>query len=264
MKTINMLIVSALLGTSGAACAAVLPPVPQPETAQEERLPELRHKHTDGCAALNPDSAHIVCIIDKSGSMSRLTSDTIGGFNGFIERQKKEKGEAAVTTYLFNDKVGVLHEAAPLRTLPAMTEREYRAGGTTALLDAVGKAITDADKGFAARKTCPASEPTIFLIITDGLENASAHYTRGAIRKLISDAQEFYKWQFVFMGANIDSFAEASSIGINRSATMDYSADGDGIGRAFESAGRAVKAFRAAPTEAIGEDWKKDDENGKR
>jgi len=248
----------ALTALASAACATVLPGprVPRPpRPVVETPLPELKHDHTDKCAPLDTNKVHIVCILDRSGSMSRLTGDTIGGYNSFIDKQREEAGSAKVTTVLFDNKYETLYENVPIKDVKPLTSKEYYARGTTALLDAVGQTILSVDGDFKKAGVCPKSELVVFMIMTDGLENASREFSRAAVKKLVSDAQEKYGWKFIFMGANIDSVAEAGSLGIRREAAMDYAADSAGVGAAYESAGAAMKMFRAK--EELNDSWKK-------
>ena len=267
MRVSVVLAAAVLLACLNTACAVVppaeqkiqqaLPECPKPlqESRLKEALPELKHTHTTSCAQLNRDKLHIVCILDRSGSMHHLTGDTIGGYNSFIERQRAGAPESSVTTVLFDNKYEVLYENRPIKDVPELTEREYFTRGTTALLDAVGATILRLDGSFKKDKVCPLSEPVIFMIMTDGLENASVEFSGAAVKKLVSDAQENYHWQFIFMGANIDSAAEAQKIGIGRNAAMDYAASSEGVKDAYDKAGAAVENYRTRGT--VGEDWKK-------
>ena len=255
----KLLALFALLALAGCACATVLPPpgrVPGPRPQPVEgNLPELKHDHTDKCAKLDTNKVRIVCILDRSGSMSHLTSDTIGGYNSFIDKQRAEAGKATVTTVLFDNKYETLYENKPIAEVKPITNKEYYARGTTALLDAVGRTILTVDGDFKKAEICPNSELVVFMIMTDGLENASREFSRAAVKKLVSDAQEKYGWKFIFMGANIDSVAEAGSLGIRREAAMDYAADSAGVGAAYESAGAAMQMFRKQ--EKLNDSWKK-------
>ncbi|MGI6075099.1 MAG: vWA domain-containing protein [Pyramidobacter sp.] len=218
-------------------------------------LPQLEHRCTPACPAPNREKLHIVCILDRSGSMQRLTSDTIGGYNSFIDGQRADAPQAVVTTVLFDHEYQVLYENMPIKQVRALTKREYYARGTTALLDAVGSTILRLDGTFKKNGTCPRSEPAIFMIMTDGLENASREFNRADVKKLVSDAQEKYGWQFIFMGANIDSIAEAGSIGISKDSAMDYAPSAEGVQKAYDRAGAAVKSYRSQGK--VGDDWKK-------
>ncbi len=250
----------ALTALVSAACARPrverrLIPVPGPRPIPDVKLPALTHAHTSECPSLDTNKAHIVCILDRSGSMQPLTGDTIGGYNSFIEKQRAEAGTAKVTTVLFDDRYETLCDGEAIADVKPLTEKEYYARGTTALLDAVGSTILRIDAAFKKTGICPRSELVIFMIMTDGLENASREFNRAAVKKLVSDAQEMYGWKFIFMGANIDSAAEAGSIGIGRQGAMDYAADSAGVGAAYESAGSAVRSFRAGGR--LDDSWKK-------
>ena len=251
MKKLCALCLSLCSVLTAAAAFAVVPPAPQqvqqrPDEIlpREGKLPELSHDHTDKCPPLDKDKVHIVCILDRSGSMQHLTGDTIGGYNSFIDKQRQEVASAVVTTVLFDHQYEILYSDKPIKDVAALTEKEYFARGSTALLDAVGRTGLQVGGDFKKNGTCPKSELVIFMIMTDGLENASREFSRAAVRKLVSDAQEKYGWQFIFMGANIDSVAEAGSLGIRKEAAMDYAADSKGVGAVYESAGEAVKMLR--------------------
>ena len=157
----------------------------------------------------------LVFIPDRSGSMSGLEKDTIGGFNSMIEKQKKEAGEALVSTVLFDNGCTVIHDRLPLDKVPRMTEKEYFTRGCTALLDAVGGAIHHIGSihKYARREDVP--EKTMFIITTDGYENASARYDYDTVRKMIARQKEKYGWEFLFLGANIDAAAEARRFSIS-------------------------------------------------
>ena len=176
----------------------------------------------------------LVFILDRSGSMGGLESDTIGGFNAMIEKQKKEEGKAYVTTILFDDKYEVLHDRVELSEVPQMTDKDYTVRGCTALLDAVGKTIShisDIHK-YIRPEDVPAQ--TLFVITTDGLENASHKFSYEAVKELI-ESKKKAGWEFLFIGANIDAAAEAARIGIQRENAANYAADGLGTAAVFEA-----------------------------
>ena len=170
----------------------------------------------------------LVFILDRSGSMSGLEGDTIGGFNSMIEKQKREEGEAYVSTVLFNDECTVIHDRLPLNEVPHMTEKEYFTCGCTALLDAVGGAIHHIGNvhKYARKEDVP--EKTLFIITTDGYENASKRYSYDKVRKMIEHEKGKYGWEFLFLGANIDAAAEAKRFGISSDRAVDYLADAEG------------------------------------
>ena len=186
----------------------------------------------------------LVFILDRSGSMSGLESDTIGGFNSMIEKQKKEEGEAVVSTVLFNGESVVIHDRVPLEKVPRMTEREYFAHGCTALLDAVGGAIHHIGNvhKYARKEDVP--EKTLFIITTDGYENASKWYDYDKVRRMIEKEKTKYGWEFIFLGANIDAAKEAKRFGIEANRAVDYHADVQGTALNYEVMSRVVRKAR--------------------
>ena len=197
----------------------------------------------------------LVFILDRSGSMSGLERDTIGGFNSMIEKQKREKGEAVVSTVLFDNESLVIHDRLPLEKVPRMTEEEYFTRGCTALLDAVGGAIHHIGNihKYARREDVP--EKTLFIITTDGYENASKHYDYEKVRKMIKRQKEEYGWEFLFLGANIDAAAEAERFGIDADRAVNYKCDEEGTALNYEVIGEAVCSVRAS--RPLSADWKK-------
>ena len=213
----------------------------------------------------------IVFILDRSGSMSGLEKDTIGGFNSTIDKQKQETGEAFVSTVLFDTEMEVLHDRAPLAHIEPLTEKEYYARGCTALLDAVGGAIHHIGNIHKYAREEDVPEKTIFIITTDGMENASRRYTYEKVREMIERQKEKYHWEFLFLGANIDAVREAARFGIHASRAVNYENDSrgtrlnyrvmsDAVGRARSAKGvKEMKAvFDSEETLApIREDYKK-------
>ena len=197
----------------------------------------------------------LVFILDRSGSMNGLEKDTIGGFNAMLEKQKKEKGEALVSTVLFDSESVVIHDRLPLDRVPRMTEKEYFTRGCTALLDAVGGAIHHIGTihKYARREDVP--EKTMFIITTDGLENASTQYDYEKVRKMIERQKEKYGWEFLFLGANIDAAAEAARFGIGADRAVNYKCDAAGTALNYEVISEAVCSVRAA--KPLSADWKK-------
>ena len=185
----------------------------------------------------------MIFILDRSGSMSGLEPDTIGGFNSMIDKQRKEEGEALVTTVLFDTRSDVLHDRLPLEQIPRMTDKDYCVGGCTALLDAVGDAVrqTETIHKYAREEDLP--EHTLFIITTDGQENSSTKYNYREVRKMIEAAQE-KGWEFLFLGANIDAAAEAARIGISRERSANYHADEEGTHTLFEAVSDTVSSVR--------------------
>ena len=191
----------------------------------------------------------IVFILDRRGSMSGLEKDTIGGFNSLIARQKKEAGEAYVSTVLFDDHSEVLHDRIPMDKVPVMTDKEYYVRGCTALLDAVGGAIHHIANVHKYAREEDRPEKTLFVITTDGMENASRQYSYEKVQAMIKREQEKYGWEFIFIGANIDAVQEAERFGIRRERAVNYMHDEQGTEALYRSVGKAVCAVRnAAPS----------------
>ena len=197
----------------------------------------------------------LVFILDRSGSMSGLERDTIGGFNSMIEKQKKEAGEAVVSTVLFDNESVVIHDRLPLENVPRMTDRDYFTRGCTALLDAVGGAIHHIGNvhKYARKEDVP--EKTMFIITTDGYENASKRYDYNKVRKMIERQKEKYGWEFLFLGANINAAAGAKRFGINADRAVNYKCDEVGTALNYEVIGEAVCTVRAC--RPLSADWKK-------
>ena len=197
----------------------------------------------------------LVFILDRSGSMAGLESDTIGGFNAMVEKQKREPGEALVTTVLFDSTWEILHDRLPLEKVPPMTAKDYSVGGCTALLDAVGGAIHHIGNVHKYAREEDRPEKTLFVITTDGMENASRRYTYDKVRSMIEHEKEKYGWEFLFLGANIDAAREAARFGISADRAANYHADHTGTGVIYEAVSQAVCQVRncAAP---LSEDWK--------
>ncbi len=170
----------------------------------------------------------IVFILDRSGSMQGLEADTIGGFNSMIEKQKKEEGEALISTILFDDVSQVLHDRIDVKRIEPLTAKDYYVQGCTALLDAIGGAIHHIANihKYAREEDVPAR--TLFVITTDGMENASRHYTLQRVKDMIEHEKEKYGWEFIFLGANIDAVETAASIGINAQRAVQYRSDSRG------------------------------------
>ena len=186
----------------------------------------------------------LVFILDRSGSMSGLEADTIGGFNAMIEKQKREEGAAVVSTVLFDSECKVVHDRLPLDRIPPMTEKEYFVRGCTALLDAIGGAIHHIGNvhKYARREDVP--EKTMLIINTDGRENASHRYDHEQVRHMIERQKEKYGWEFLFLGANIDAAKEAKRLGIGEDRAVNYHADPAGTAINYEAIGDAVRSIR--------------------
>ena len=198
----------------------------------------------------------LVFILDRSGSMSGLESDTVGGFNSMIEKQKKEDGECYVSTVLFDNVSEVLHDRVRLSEIRPMTDREYTVRGCTALLDAIGGAIHHIGNIHKYARPEDVPEHTMFIITTDGLENASHRYDSEQVKRMIERQKEKYGWEFLFIGANIDAVKTARSYGIDEDRAVNYNADSKGTGILYESVACAVSNVRkCAP---LDKSWRKD------
>ena len=205
----------------------------------------------------------IVFILDRSGSMSGLEADTIGGFNSMIAKQKKEEGEAFVSTVLFDDHCEVLHDRVPMDKVPVMTEENYYVRGCTALLDAVGGAIRHIANVHKYAREEDRPEKTLFVITTDGMENASRHFSYEKVKAMIQKEQEKYGWEFIFIGANIDAAQEADRFGIRKERAVNYVHDEIGTETVYRSVSKAVCAMRMADALNVKEtmdecDWNSD------
>ncbi len=204
----------------------------------------------------------LVFILDRSGSMAGLERDTIGGFNAMLQKQKAVDGPCRVTTVLFDSCCTLLHDRIDIQAVGPMTDREYAAGGSTALLDAIGKTI----RKLAAVQSSTAAEyraeNVMFVIITDGEENASREYSAPQVRAMVEHEKNRYGWEFVFLGANIDAVETAGRFGISADRAVDYVPDRAGTALNFQMMSETVAAFRAtravpqAPLEAIRRDMK--------
>lgn len=188
----------------------------------------------------------IVFILDRSGSMAGLEADTIGGFNSMMEQQKKEAGEAYVTTVLFDNQCEVLHDRVPINSVSKITEKDYYVRGCTALLDAVGGAVWHIGNVHKYAREEDRPEKTLFVITTDGMENASVSYGYENVKRMIERKQKKYGWEFIFIGANIDAIEIAGNFGIPKKRAVDYVHDGVGTKNVFASINKAVCAVRMA------------------
>jgi uncharacterized protein YegL len=186
----------------------------------------------------------IVFILDRSGSMGGLETDTIGGYNSLIERQKKEEGEAYVSTVLFDDVCEVLHDRVPLKSIKPMTDREYYVRGCTALLDAIGGAIHHIGNVHKYAREEDRPEKTLFIITTDGQENSSKRYTYDKVKHMVERQKEKFGWEFLFLGANIDAVAEAGRFGIKSDRAVNYHCDSEGTAVNYKVLSRAVSKVR--------------------
>ena len=197
----------------------------------------------------------LVFILDRSGSMAGLEDDTIGGFNAMIEKQKKEAGEAIVSTVIFDHVSEVIHDRVDIQKIEPMSRNDYYVRGSTALLDAVGKAIHHIGNVHKYAREEDRPEKTLFVITTDGMENASREYTYPRLKAMIERQKEKYGWEFLFLGANIDAAKEAARFGIDADRAANYHADHTGTAVIYEAVSEAVCSVRAArPMSAA---WKK-------
>ena len=244
---IRLLLISLMMLLSSALCFADVEPV-----NTQQILPV--HEHTADCELTTAEPVQIICILDRSGSMKNLAGDTIGGYNSFIEKQRKEEGSAEVTTVLFDDQYDKIVDAMDLQDVPELTSKEYYARGMTALLDAVGRTIMDTAGRMEKEGICPEKRRVIFFIMTDGQENDSKEYDRASVKAMIETATKEYNWNFIFMGANIDSVSEAASIGIDSKHAVDYDYNGAGIKQSFDRMDAAVSEMRETGT--VGDQWK--------
>ncbi len=198
----------------------------------------------------------IVFILDRSGSMSGLEADTIGGFNSMIEKQKKTERDALISTVLFDNDSQVIHDRVDVKNVKKMTDEDYMVGGCTALLDAIGGAIHHIGNIHKYARAEDVPEHTMFVITTDGMENASHHYTSEKVKKMIESQKEKYGWEFLFLGANIDAVETASRFGISEDRAVDYCCDSEGTALNFDVLGDVLCSYMC--NEEISTDWKKD------
>ncbi len=205
----------------------------------------------------------LVFILDRSGSMAGLEADTIGGFNALIEKQKKQDGACYVSTILFDNDSEVIHDRVKLEDVRPMTDRDYTVRGCTALLDAIGGAIRHIANIHRYARPEDVPEHTMFIITTDGMENASHTYNADRVRKMIEHEKEKYGWEFLFLAANIDAVGTASRFGIGADRAVNYRADAQGTDVIYDTLTETVASFRSnAPIEAgwsrrIREDFQK-------
>ena len=196
----------------------------------------------------------IVFILDRSGSMSGLEADTVGGFNAMIAKQKREPGEALISTVLFDDESVVIHDRVPVQNIAPMTERDYYVRGCTALLDAIGGAIHHIGNVHKYARTEDVPEHTLFVITTDGLDNASRRYDSERVKQMIERQKARHGWEFLFLGANIDAVETAGRFGIGADRAVNYNADRTGTQLNYEVLSEAVSAVRCSAP--LGTAWK--------
>ncbi|MCR5587679.1 MAG: VWA domain-containing protein [Lachnospiraceae bacterium] len=205
----------------------------------------------------------IVYILDRSGSMEGLEKDTIGGFNSMMEKQKKTGGNALVSTVLFDDEIEILHDRIPIEKVEKMTDKQYFARGCTALLDAVGGAIDHIGKIHKNASDDAKPDKTLFIITTDGLENSSCKYSYNKIKEMVNRQQKKYGWEFIFIGANIDAYEEASRFGISNQYAVNYHHDALGTQMVYKALGKAVSHYmdvegNTSGNAFAGSDWREE------
>jgi len=203
---------------------------------------------------MNEKLTELVFILDRSGSMSGLESDTIGGFNAMLSRQKEGEGQVIVTTVLFNDQSILLHDRIDIRGVEPISRNDYQVCGSTALLDAIGLAINKIVNVHRHTSIEQRAARVLFVITTDGLENASRRFTSGQIHNLIEHQQEKYHWEFIFLGANIDAVETAESFGIKPNRSANYRADKSGINTNFACLNELITSYCLG--DSIAENWK--------
>jgi uncharacterized protein YegL len=201
----------------------------------------------------------LVFILDRSGSMGGLESDTIGGFNAMLEKQQAVPGEARITTVLFDDKYELLHDRLDLQAVTPITGADYFVRGSTALLDAIGKTISKAGNAQKQSKPEYRADKVLFVITTDGMENASREYSYEKVKRQIERQKSKYGWEFIFLGANIDAVDVANRFGIDRSRAQNFHSDSAGVELHYRVVSQAVTSFREAPAgSAFEENWSAD------
>lgn len=197
----------------------------------------------------------LVFILDRSGSMAGLEDDTIGGFNAMLEKQKKEAGEAIVTTVLFDDKYEILHDRINIKGVNPVNNQEYYVRGCTALLDALGKTISKINSAQKNTTEDEKAAKVMFVITTDGFENASHEFSYDKVKSMIEHQKKEYGWEFIFLGANIDAVETASRFGISADRAANYHSDGKGTQLNYKTVSETVSCFRA--NQQIDKDWKR-------
>lgn len=196
----------------------------------------------------------IVFILDKSGSMSGLEEDTIGGYNSMLKKQQKEEGQAIITTVLFDNNYDIIHDRTDIEEIRPLTEKEYYVGGTTSLLDAIGKTVNKIIRATKNTKKEYQADKVMFVIITDGMENSSKEYNYEKIKSMIELQKERYNWEFIFLGANIDAISTAERFGINADRAANYNADSQGTELSYEVVSELIVEMRSErPVDA---NWK--------
>ncbi len=214
------------------------------------------HQMKERIFIMKNNVTELVFIIDRSGSMAGLEKDTVGGFNAMVKKQKKEDGVCYLSTILFNNGAKVIHDRISIENVPEMTEDDYTVGGCTALLDAIGDAIKHIGNihKYARKEDVP--DKTVFVITTDGMENASRRFNSDEIKEMIERQRKKYGWEFLFIGANIDAVETASSFGIEKNRAVNYNSDSRGTRIVYDSVSNAVLKVRNRKT--LENDWRRE------
>ncbi len=215
----------------------------------------VRYRCTEEEEQMKKNLTEIVFILDRSGSMRGLEADTIGGYNSFLERQKKEDGEALVSTVLFDDYTEVIHDRVDIQKVEPITDKEYYVRGCTALLDAVGGAIHHIGNVHKYAREEDRPEKTIVVITTDGMENASRQYNYDRVRRMVERQKEEFGWEFLFLGANMDAIAAAGRFGISEDRAVRFMNDAEGQKLNYDVLEETVSTMRRSKTR-IGGGWK--------
>lgn len=203
---------------------------------------------------MKKELTEMVFILDKSGSMHGLERDTIGGFNAMIEKQKQEKGGALVSTILFNCQCETMHDRRPLKKIKPLSVGDYQVGGATALIDAIGGAIKHIKQAQKNMREEDRPQKTIFIIVTDGMENASTRFQSGQVKKMIVRQKRKNKWEFLFLGANIDAVETAAHFGIDRERAVNFHNDSAGTSLNYQEVGETIALYRCG--KPITGNWK--------
>lgn len=204
---------------------------------------------------IKTNRTEVVFILDKSGSMAGLEADTIGGFNSMLAKQQKVDGDATITTVLFDDRYELLHDRCDIRHIKPITEKEYYVEGSTALLDAIGRTIRKIVNVQKHGSDEAKADKVIFIIITDGCENASKEFSAKKVKSMIELEREKYGWEFIFLGANIDAIETANNYGINPDRAVNYMADAKGTAVSYASVSEAIHEMRTS--KELSNKWKK-------
>jgi len=207
---------------------------------------QIKEFQSGGIFIMRKDLTEVVFILDRSGSMAGLEDDTIGGFNSMIQKQKKEEGEAYISTVLFDDCNEVIYDRVPVSKIEPMTDKQYYVRGCTALLDAIGGAIHHIGNIHKYAREEDRPEKTLFVITTDGMENASRVYSYEEIKSMIERQKEKYGWEFIFLGANIDAIATASRFGVSPDRAFNFNSDRKGTRLSYKAVSNTVSGIRRA------------------